>query len=216
MALANYTDLKTSITSWMTRSDMGGFAEDFITLAEARLNRELNPVETDATITGTIDARTIDVSAQSVEEAIALFLVNPDTGDERKLTPKGPGEFAYANQSGEPDLWTLDGSTIKFNCPLDRAYSFRFRFTQRFKLSDDAPTNWLLTYHPDIYLSATLIWGNILKRASDEAAPFMAVLADGIPAVRHTLSQSKRAVLTVDPALAAVNSSGGYDWRTGE
>jgi hypothetical protein len=211
MAFSNKADLKASVTTWLTRTDMGGFADDFITLAEARLNRELDPVETAATITGTPSSRSISVSAQSVEEPLALFLADPVLGDEREVLKKSANTFPFITEPGSPWVWSLDGTNIVFDRPVDQAYSFRFRFTQRFNLVADSDTNWLLTYHPDIYLAATLIWGNILKRASDEAVPFVAVLQEGLPAVKRQLAQQKRGTLTVDPALAAIGRN--YYWE---
>lgn len=204
MALATFSDLKSSVSTWLARSDMAGMAEDFITLAEARLNRELNPVETEATLTGVASSRSIDVSAQAVEEPIALFIADSATGNEREVLKKGPGEFAFITDEGAPTLWAFDNNRIVFDRPVDQAYSFRFRFTQRFKLSNDNPTNWLLDNHPDVYLAAVLVWGGVLKRDSDHAAMFLPVLAEGLPAVKRQLAQSKQGRLTADAALVDI------------
>jgi hypothetical protein len=210
MALANYTDLKAAVANWMARSDVSGDAADFVTLAEARLNRELPAVETDATITGTINDRRIDITAQSCVEAKALFLAK--TGyDERPLTKQEDGTFPYLTTSGEPDQWAIDGTNIDFDRPLDQAYPFRFRFRQRFALSDGSPTNWLLTNHPDIYLAAVLVWGGVFIQNFAYASPFAQALEAGIPSVRSIIKKSQRGTLRVDPALT---SRGRYDYAT--
>ena len=59
MAITTYTELKSAIADYMARSDLTGNVEDFIALAEARLNRLLKMVETDATLTGTAASRRI-------------------------------------------------------------------------------------------------------------------------------------------------------------
>ena len=213
MALANYSDLKTSVQDWMARSDLSGNVADWITLAEARLNRELNPVEVDQTLTGTVDARTIDVSAYAIVEPIALYLVDPDNSDEIELT-KATG-FAFENTSDEPKLWEYDpdasAGVIRFDCPLDQAYTFRFRYRQRFALSDSNTTNWLLTNHPDVYLAASLMWGGGFVANFQNAAAFKAILDEGIPSVRNIIAQSKRARAMVDPALNVRNQRPYYD-----
>lgn len=211
MALDTLADLKTSVSTWLARSDMGGMAEDFIALAEARLNRELNPIETTSTVSCVASSREIDVASLAVEEPISLFLSDA-FGNEAEPVQKAPGTFAFIGDTGAPSFWCYDNGKIVFDRPADQAYSARFRFTQRFKLSDDAPTNWLLTYHPDIYLAATLIWGNILKRSTQDALPFLTVLEKGLPEVKHTLAQSKRAVLTVDPALSSIGRNRAGYW----
>lgn len=211
MALTNYSDLQTQVANWMARSDLTGEAVDFITLGEAHLNREIPAVEMDATLTGIVDSRRIDIAAQSMERPIALFLVDPSTGDEVLLTQKTDGTFPYAAMSGCPSLWAIDGTNIDFDCPLDQAYSFRFRFRQKFSLSDSATTNWLLTNHPDVYLAAVLMWGGVFTRDSPFASNFSAILERVIPSIKSAIAQSKRGVLTVDPALSAIGRRPVYD-----
>lgn len=211
MAIANYTDLKTAVANWMARSDVSGEAGDFIMLAEARLNRELPTVETDVTLTGTIDSRRIDISAQNCVEPIALFLA--ETGaDEVEIQRQADGTFPYLSTSGRPTIWSVDGTNIDFDRPLDAAYPFRFRLRQKFSLSDSAPTNWLLTNHPDLYLASALIWGGVFIKDFGYAAPFSAALEDGIPSVRNIIGQSKRGMLRVDNALLSPRR---FDFTTG-
>ena len=78
MALATYSDLQTYVTELMAREDLLGNAADWITLAEARLNREIPAVETDVTLTGVASSRRIDVSSYSVVSPLALFLIDTD------------------------------------------------------------------------------------------------------------------------------------------
>jgi hypothetical protein len=199
-----YTDLKAAVANWMARADVAGQAEEFIQLAEARLNRELNAIETDVTLTGTLGSLAIDVSAHSVESPIALFLVRD--GDEYQLTPKAAGTFARVSVDGPPRFYSFDKNdeTIEFERELDAAYTFRLRYEQYFGLSDAAPTNWLLTHHPDVYLAAVLVWGGLFIKDSPYAAQFQAVLNSGLPEVKSDIAQTKRGLLTVDAGLQRV------------
>jgi hypothetical protein len=209
MAIAAYTDLKTKVASWGRRAGNATFVAevpDIITLAEGRLNRELAAVEIDQTITGTLGSRTISVSAYSVVEPIALFLAEAGR-DEREVFFKAGGTFPYINSSGYPSFVSLSGTNLQFDRPLLAAYPFRFRFRQRFALSDIATTNWLLTNHPDVYLAASLMWGAGYREDWPNGSAFKAILDEGIPSVRNIIAQSKRGVLTVDPGL--VRTGGG-------
>lgn len=208
MALANYTDLKAAVSSWMARADLAGDAADFVTLGEAHLNREIDAVETDAILTGVVDNRALSISSLAVVAVLDLFLRDPDTSDELRLTPKTDGGFAYASQSSRPRYWAIDGDNIDFDAPLDQAYTFRLRYRQRFALSDSAPTNWLLTNHSDVYLSAVLIWGGVFIQDTNYAQTFSTILSQGIPAVKNIIAQKKRSQLTVDPALQRVGRGG--------
>ena len=208
MAFSTKADLKTNILDYMARADMSGNVDDFIRLAEARLNRELEAVDVDATIVGVPDSNRIDISGLAVVAPIALFLA-PVGADEIYVTPKTDGNFAYRQISAAPRFWALDGSNIDFDCPLDQAYPFRFRYRQKFALVDDGDTNWLLTNYPDIYLAAAVVWGGLFIRDEGTAALFKAVLDDGIPSLSGIIAEGKRSVLTVDPGLQSIGRANG-------
>jgi hypothetical protein len=203
MAIGNYDDLKSAVTNWMARVDVAGDAADFITLAEARLNRELDPIELDAAITGTTGSRDIDIASLSCDRPISLFLAQAGL-NEAEITPKAPGTFPLSAVAGRPRYWAKDGSKISFDRALDADYPFRFRFSQKFGLSDQAPVNWLLANHPDVYLAAVLAWGGLFIRDDGYAGQFQAVLNAGLPEVKNIIAQSKRGLLTVEPMLQRV------------
>lgn len=220
MALNNYTDILSAVTNWMARTDLSGDAADFLTLGEARLNRELNPIRLSTTITGTANSRTIDISSLSCERPISLFLAQPGL-NEVELTPKSEGTFPHITVAGRPRYWAregADGNTIGFDRELDGDYPFRLYFDQSFKLSASAPTNWLLTNHPDLYLAAVLVWGGLFIKDNGAAAQWQAVLNASLPEVKNIIAQSKRANLTVDPMLQRVGRdlrgtyNGTYLW----
>lgn len=207
MPINDFPSLKTAVSNWMSRGDVAGEADDFISLGEAALNRELNPVEIDVTLTGVANSRSIDIAGQSCVEPIALFLA--ETGlDEVPLTPKTDGTFPYLNSSGRPRFWAIDGTNIDFDRPLDQAYPFRFRFRQRFALSETAPTNWLLTNHPDVYLAAVLVWGGVFIQDDVAASRWMTILNTALPSVRNTIAQSKRALATMDSSMPTTRRFG--------
>lgn len=201
MALANFTDLKATLLDWMARADVSGNADDIVTLAEARLNRELPVVNVDTTLTGTIGSRVLDVSGLSLVTAIALTLTTD--GDERVLVQKVDGTIPYDDTYGEPGFWMMDGTNIDLDRPCDEAHTFRFRYRERFALSDAAPTNWLLTNYPDIYLAACLMWGHGYLQGFDQASVWKSILEQGIPSVRRILMKDRQGTLGYDPGLWA-------------
>ncbi|PZR51406.1 MAG: hypothetical protein DI537_56740, partial [Stutzerimonas stutzeri] len=196
-----------AILSFMDRNELSGDVPTFISLAEARLNRLLPMVETDAILTGTPGSREIDVSALSIVAPIVLKFI--DFGDEYDFTPRPAGAFNNADTTGQPRFWALDDTTIKLDRKLDQAYSFRFRYQGRFALSNAAPTNKLLTDHPDVYLAASIVWGGLYVRDAQIAAPYKAVLDEFIEETNRLLARAKRSVLTIDPMFTATCSQGG-------
>lgn len=77
---------------------------------------------------------------------------------------------------------------------------------ERFALTDEAPTNWLLTNYPDVYLAAVLVWGNFFMKESPEAQQWTSVLSDGINDVQWIdARETSKETLDVDEALLPVN-----------
>lgn len=207
MAISNYSELKTAITEWMDRSDLTGNAADFITLAEARLNRRLKGLEVDTTLNGADASQSIDISSLSLAEPIALFCTTH--GDEYEILLKAPGTIAYNDTAGSPEFYVIDGDTIEFNRPQSGAQTYRFVYQERYALSDSVTTNWLLTKHPDVYLAASIIWGNVYIKDMQAALIFKQTLDEFIKETRNYIAQKKRGNRSVDNALL-VNSTNRY------
>lgn len=207
MTISTYSELKTALQNFAYRNDTDytDRSVEFIALAEAGLNRELDAVETDASLTGVIDSRELDLSALAITTPLALFILD-GSGNETELTEKTDGDFAYSTTSASPRFWAMDGDHIDFDCPLDAAYDFRLRYVERFALSDSAPTNWLLTNHPDVYLAACMVWGCAFLQAftGDGGANvqnYAQVLNDGLMKVKRLIGRNRTGTLSVDPGL---------------
>ena len=125
MAITDYSSLAAALVDYMgddayttTRAQLD------ISLAEARLNRELKSVKSSASLTGTDDVATIDVSAYSVISPIGLYLTTYDEDDEIVFVPQGT--LMYSDDGSYPSRYTLiaNNDTLRFDCPLDEAYTF--------------------------------------------------------------------------------------------
>ena len=202
MAISTYDELQTAIQEWMDRTDIAGNVVDMITLAEARLNRKLKMVETNAPLTGVVGSREIDISGLSIIEPITLKL--NDNFREWDLTPQPNGNIDYGDSSARPSMWSIDGTNIVFDVPLDQPYTFRFRYQGRFALSDAAPTNWLLTHHPDAYLAASIVWGGLFTEDDRKISKWKGLLDEAMGEISSVLNQNKRGQLTVDPGLSVI------------
>lgn len=214
MALGTFSELKASVADWIARSDLTTQIPDFITLAEARINRKvrLRTFETDTTLTGTTSSRNLSLPSDYVEP-IALFLTT--SGDEELMTPFVAGTVEFQTYNGWPRRYTIDGTTIKLEKPCDQAHTFKFRYRQKLALSDSAPTNWLLTNAPDAYLAQTLSEAyafimDVQKAASWDAKATRALDEVNLLNARH----KAMAPLQADAGLRATGSfninSGDY------
>ena len=199
MALATYTDLKSAIASWMDRTDIAGNVDDFIDLGEAFLNRKLRAVSAEAALVTIAGNRLVDVSSLAIDQPVALFL---DIGSEEVRLSRMEGAQSERDEiARRPQRWELDGSNIAFDAPADDVYNLRFEFDQRFALSDAAPTNDVLTKHPDLYLSACLVAGAKFTVDQELIATHKDTIRDSLPGVQAHYARRRKATLKVPPAL---------------
>jgi len=204
LALANYVDLQATALSFMERTGETASTDAapvWIQLAEARLNRELGPIETDQAFTAVVGSRTLDISALTIVEPLRLWF-QPATGVaevELQQTPAINMPRVYVN--GMPTAWCMDNQTsILLDSPAFDTYAMRFRYRGRFSLSATS-TNWLMTNHPDLYLAATLMWGAGYSENWSGGQAWKAMLDESLDSVKHTLAQVQRSTLRVDSAL---------------
>jgi hypothetical protein len=214
MAITTYAELQTAVNSWAVRSDSTAQVKEHIALGENELNRRLGVVETDATLTGVVNSRVIDIAALDITDAFALFLV-PSAGQEREIQKLTAGDFAVNDLSGEPSVWSVDvtGDELQFERELDAAYSFRFRYRGQFALSDSATSNWLLRKHPDVYLAASLVWGHGFHEDMNNFGKWKGQLEESIGQIQRQLSRLRKGTLRVDAALQPARH---FDYRTGQ
>lgn len=218
MAISNYSDLKTKAASWLRRAGNTTYVAevpDFITLAEARLNAELGPLETNVSLTGTVGSRALDISP-TIVEPIALWITPVPGNDEDRLQQQSPANMNYVGSSGRPQQWAYDSEeTIMLDRPCDSPYAFRFRHRGKFALSDVSPSNWLLENRPDIYLAATLMWGAGYLESWANGATWKGLLDSELPKVAHTLAKGRKGTLMVDPALGDIGRRRPFNYATG-
>jgi len=164
MALGNYTDLKTAVATWLHRDDLALSIPDFVSLAEARLNRLLRMRQqlTTGTLTTTANTATVDLPAGWLQFH-RLRLASPDQAID--FLPGAQFEVKYrASDVGAPKHHTIEGENLVLGPKPDSVYSIEAVYYGAIPtLTDAASSNWVLTAWPGLYLFAALA----------EAAPFL-------------------------------------------
>lgn len=207
MPITNYTELQSALSDWMARSDISGNAADFITLAEARLNRILEPVATTANLVGVSSSNVVSIASLQVVEPVSLYVTS---NMREKFVPQSAlGTFFEQDTPNIPSNWAIEGTNIRFDCPLDIPYPIRFTYQGRFALSDAAPTNEFLTNSPDLYLAASIVWGCVYTKDA-AIGQWKAMLDEFVAEVRSINAQQKRSQLRADPMLLRR----GYNYTT--
>jgi len=164
MALANYTDLTTSIANWMNRTDLTAIIPDFVTLAEARMARDLrlrNMIVSSnvSTVGGTqsvaypTDLLEIEnLTITDTSPPAALSVVTPEIMDRK---------FPAGYWTGIPSVYCILGTNIQLGPTPAAVYTLQIDYYKRFDSLQSASTNWLMTNFPDIYLAACMLEANI-------------------------------------------------------
>lgn len=163
MTITNYTELVTAVQAWLKdRTDLAAYVPDFITLAENVLNYGMGD---DFPPLRVRDMETVVslVSATGVAALPSDYLqyrrLVPATGNRYPIkytTPDGADVLYPTGQAGLPCHFTIVGSSLntypKTSDNVELTYYAKIP-----ALTSGAPTNWLLTKSPSIYLRAALM-----------------------------------------------------------
>jgi hypothetical protein len=219
MALSTYDGLRAAIGGWnFNRAALP--TDDLVSLAEARLNRDLRlrAMETEDALTGVVGSRTIDLPAAFLEP-LALFIERDGVG--REALRFVPADMSFRAAPGQPRYWTIDAGALAFERPCDQAYDFTLRHLARFQLCATAPqdgsqSNWLLATWPDAYLAACNIEAALWLEEDDQAVRWQARYADAVASIGAKEARSRAlTTLAADPALRSRRTGGAFDINQG-
>jgi hypothetical protein len=109
MALSNYTGLKASIADFLNRDDLTAVIPDFITLAEAQINRDIRHFKMEARSSGQQDAgdEYMQTPADWIE-TIRLHLTGTGTTVVNLVSRDAMADKRAANENatGTPRMYT--------------------------------------------------------------------------------------------------------------
>ncbi len=160
MPISTYSELVTAVGSWVNRADMAATIPLCIALAEASIRRTLRVRTVGPSALGTIsptapalalpaDCREVRDVAITSPLNFAVEIVSPAQFSDRK--------GKYRNALGIPMVASVSGTGLRFAPTPDREYEVELAYFQKLPdLTEAAPTNWLLTDAPDVYLYGVL------------------------------------------------------------
>ena len=158
MALTSYSELKTTIASYLARSDLDSVIPDFIRLSEERLRRDLRirQMLVVATASTTGGDSTVGLPADFLEMRDIHFNTNPISS----VSYESPNTFyqsTRATESGIPRTYTVLASEIQFAPIPDAAYQAQMLYYAKPPLlSDTNSSNVFLANCPDALLYGAL------------------------------------------------------------
>jgi hypothetical protein len=183
MALATYSDLKSTIASYLARNDLTVQIPDFIRLTEIRLRRDLRIRQmlklSSTTMTG--GDNTVGLPVDFLEMRNLYLSTNP----EQPMNYYSPSSFTRntrAQESGRPLDYTILSSEMQFAPIPDSNYTlYMLYYASPAFLSDSNTTNVWMDTCPDLLLYGSLIeaepylmndarltvWGGMFQRGMD-------------------------------------------------
>lgn len=190
MAITTYAELQAAAANWLVRGDLTQRIPEFISLAEARLNRVLRTrlAETEVELTATVGVRTIELPA-GFTEPLRLWLARD--GERLELPFLEASLIGGSSLRGAPGAWTVDGGAVRFDRPCDATYPVVLRMLKAFALSEAAPANALLTEAPDVYLFAALCEAGPFLRDAELALAYEDRLARAIGDLNRQAARSR-------------------------
>jgi hypothetical protein len=162
MAISTYSELKTSLANWLHRSDLTSIIPDFISLNEADFNRQLRIAQMEVRATATFDEGYEDLPTDFLELR-EIKIASSTPVSLKYVTPEYMTEAYPASVAGDTVVYTIQDSQLRLNATPSAEVEIAY-YVRIAALSDDAPTNWMLTNHPDVYLFGSLMFGAIYLR----------------------------------------------------
>ena len=158
MAISTFTELKTAVDNWLARTDLAGRAPEFITLAEARMNREIETRSQERRILSTLTIGDEYVSLPNDVRRIRHVRLNTSPITNLSfMTPLVIDRTHSSTGQGKPLNYSVIGTEIYLRPIPDDAYVLEIALVSSITpLSDSVATNNILTRHPDIYLHGAL------------------------------------------------------------
>lgn len=185
MSIKTLTELQTAVENWLNRADLTDRIPEFIALAEATFNRILrvqDMIKREG-ITFSGDEGT-DVPDDWLETYSLRIDTNPVVLPEY-LRPQDFHLIQSSKTDGLPRYFTiLNRELVVYPRAGDSVTGEHVYYSRIPALTTQAPTNWLLSSHPDIYLFGALlqaepylkndervqIWAAMFKGTTDSLA----------------------------------------------
>jgi hypothetical protein len=158
MAITTYSELKAALAEWLNRDDLTTAIPTFISLAETQFNRTIRHRKMVVRADATLDTPYFAVPADWLENIRFQLNTNPVT-PLLYVTPEQALEETQTYRAArQPMFYTMIGQQFQVVPEPDGEYDSELLYYGKIAaLSDAAPTNWMLTENPDLYLYGALV-----------------------------------------------------------
>lgn len=192
MAISTYSELKSAVSDWLNRDDLTAVVPSFISLAEARFNRELRTNQMVYKASATATSETLALPADWLQ----TLTVQAATEADPPLVYVAPQEYyeaALEAPTGDPRMYTIIGSNLHLKPAPASSYAIAHVYYQQIPaLSDSNTSNWLLAKSPDVYLYGSLMQAEPYLKNDERTTTWATLLQQALEALRLADEQDKR------------------------
>ena len=192
MSINTYSELKTSIANFLARDDLTARIPEFIEIAEARINRELETREQEKRATATLTANNQYVSLPTDLRQLRSVKLNnnPIVTLDYKSPDMLDQEYSSAG-TGVPQAYSIVGQELKLRPIPDSTSTAEIIYIGNVEpLSDSNTSTTLLIRSPDVYLYGALVAGYDYLMDSQSSANYNAKFATAIEEIRYDEERS--------------------------
>lgn len=192
MALDTFANLKTAIADHLNRDDLTSYIPDFITLAEAQMQRDLRHYQMEKRATATVDAQYNALPADFLQPLRVHM-----QGKHRPLQLMSSAEIQrYRDNTdattGEPLYYAITGGEFEFAPAPDGEYTCEFYYIRTIPaLSDSNTSNWLLSAGPDAYLYGALIHSAPFLRDDERIGVWAALYKSAVDGLQQSSDRAR-------------------------
>lgn len=167
MAITTYAELKTAIANWTHRSDLTSYADEFIDMAEAKMNRILRLSEMETRATATLTDEYTSLPSDYLE--MRNIQINDTYAYPLEYRTPHQMDMLDVNESSRPKYYTIVDDTIQVY-PTSSGKVIEIDYYKTIAaLSDSNTTNFVLTAWPDLYLHGSLHYANVFMHNASMA-----------------------------------------------
>lgn len=195
MAISNYGEFREAVADWLNRSDLEERVPDFIALATATLNRMIRDTRMVGSTTLSLGTnKSVAIPADMLEPLYLSDNANEDNSLEQISPEQLVGLRQYRTKAaGVPRFYCVLGRNIEVTPTPAASTTLSLVYYQAIPaFTNDASTNWMLTYSPDIYLYTALYHAQPFLKADDRVQMFESSVAS---MVRAAIDQNDRNAL---------------------
>lgn len=191
--IGSYNDLIARVAMWLDRDDLTPFMQTFVGMIEPFLNRTLRTPEMEVTAYPSFVSGTSTFPLPM--DCLAVRGVNMNG---RALDAYGPAQMATTFglpsgfAQGLPAAYSVSGRTVTVAPAGVGDATITLTYWQRIPaLTSAAPTNWLLTEHPDVYLYGTLAQAEAYVENPARAAQWTALFEGAVAQIMAAAGKAR-------------------------